>query len=158
DDVLQRGDERAVVLLLLVPPTIFRREDRADQHLVDRRVELDPGKALGELAVEFIRTKIGLVERRSVAKEIDPNFLDAVEILAPAVVMAADRHLVDARLAMIDGRDAVLDPGREHEVGDESLSSGICLTSSALVRPVARRTDSGTGRKRKPSPIGSRGR
>jgi hypothetical protein len=37
--------------------------------------------------------------------------------------MAAHRHLVDAGLAVIDRRDAVLDPGREHEVGDGSVSS-----------------------------------
>ena len=65
------------------------------------------------------------VQRRPVAQIVDPDFLDAVEILAPALVMAADLHLVDAGLAMVDRRDAVLDPGREHEVGDGSVSS-IC--------------------------------
>ena len=64
DDVLQCGDERAVVLRLLVPPAIFGREDRADEHLVDRRVELDPGKALGEgarIIGEKLR-EIGILE------------------------------------------------------------------------------------------------
>ena len=158
-----------VVLLLLVPPAVFRREDGADEHLVDRRVELHPREALGEGAgiigeqpreigvleiaepvghaevaqvddrrdlaalqlgegevgefpVELVRAEIGLVDRRSVAEEIDADFLDAVEILAPPLVMAADLHLVDAGLAVIDGRDAVLDPGREHEVGDDLVS------------------------------------
>ena len=47
--MLERGDERAVVLLLLVPPAVFGREDRADEHLVDRRIELHPREALREL-------------------------------------------------------------------------------------------------------------
>ena len=165
------GDERAVVLLLLVPPAVFGREDRADEHLVDRRVELNPREALGEgaaivgeqprevrvleiadpvghaemaqiddrrdvaplqigegqigeIPVELVGAKVGLVDRRAVAEVIDPDLLDAVEILAPALVMAARRHLVDACLPVIDGRDAVLDPGREHEIGDESVSLG----------------------------------
>ncbi len=48
DDVLERGDERPIAGQLLVPPAVARRERRADVHLVDRRVELHPGKALGE--------------------------------------------------------------------------------------------------------------
>ncbi len=48
DDMLERGDEAAVVRHLLVPPAVFGGEDRADEHLVDRRVELHPGEALGE--------------------------------------------------------------------------------------------------------------
>ena len=49
-----------------------------------------------------------------------PDVLDAVEVLAPVLVVAALLHLVDARRAVVDRRDAVLDPGREHEVGDVS--------------------------------------
>ena len=44
------------------------------------------------------------MDRRAVAKEVDPDLLDAIEILAPALVVAADLHLVDARLAVIDRR------------------------------------------------------
>jgi hypothetical protein len=32
--------------------------------------------------------------------------------------MVACLHLVDSGSALVDGRDAVLDPGREHEVSD----------------------------------------
>ena len=39
-----------------------------------------------------------------------------LEIRAPLLfVVAAFPHLVDARAAVVDGRDAVLDPGGEHE-------------------------------------------
>ena len=85
-------------------------------------LEIGEGQ-VGEFPVELARPEIGLVDRRTVAEEIDADFLDAVEILAPPFVMAADRHLIDARLAVVDGRDAVFDPGREHEVGDRSISS-----------------------------------
>ena len=40
--------------------------------------------------------EIGLVDRRAVAEIIDPDLLDAVEILAPPFVVAARLHLVDA--------------------------------------------------------------
>ena len=53
-----------------------------------------------------------------VGEIVDPDLLDAVEILSPFFVVAARLHLVDARLSIVDRRDAVLDPGREHEVGD----------------------------------------
>jgi hypothetical protein len=36
--------------------------------------------------------------------------------------MAAGFHLVDPDAAVLDRRDAVLDPGREHEVGDGAFS------------------------------------
>jgi hypothetical protein len=36
--------------------------------------------------------------------------------------MAADIHLIDAGLAVVDRGIAVLDPRREHEVGDDSVS------------------------------------
>jgi hypothetical protein len=48
-DVLDRGDERQVRLQLLVPPAIFGAEGGADEHFVHRRIELDPGVALGEV-------------------------------------------------------------------------------------------------------------
>ena len=79
---------------------------------------------VGEFPVIFAGAEIGFVQRRAVAQEIDADFLDAVEVLAPPLVMAADLHLVDPGLAVIDGRDAVLDPGREHEVGDDLVSVG----------------------------------
>ena len=80
---------------------------------------------VGELPVELVGAKVRLVDRRTVAKIVDPDFLNAVEVLAPALVMATDLHLVDSGLAVVDGRDAVLDPGREHEVGDDSVSVGF---------------------------------
>ena len=97
----------------------------------DRRdvapLQLGEGE-VGEFPVELVRAEVGLVERRPVAEIIDPDLLDAVEILAPAFVVAADLHLVDARLAVVDRRDAVLDPRREHEVGDGSVSVVFSLT------------------------------
>jgi len=100
-------------------------DDRRDVALL----ELGEG-LVRELPVKLVGTEIGLVDRRPVTEKVDPDLLDAIEILAPPFVMAADLHLVDSGLAMIDRRDAVLDPGREHEVGDGSLSSaGCCVTS-----------------------------
>ncbi len=93
---------------------------------------------VGELPVELVGAEEGPVERRAVAKIVDPDFLDAVEVLPPALVMAAGGHLVDAGLAVIDRRDAVLDPGREHEVGDDSVSLGAARHSSRLF--VSRQT------------------
>ena len=46
--MLQCRDKCARALQLLVPPAEPRRELRADVHLVDRRVELHPGKTAGE--------------------------------------------------------------------------------------------------------------
>ena len=171
DDVFQRRDEALVRLQLLVPPAVLGREDRADEHLVDRRIELNPrvpfrerrsivGEQLrevgileiadpvrnpemaevddrsdvappqlregdvGEFPVVLARAEIGLVDRRTVAEIVDPDLLDAVEILSPFFVVAAQLHLVDARLSIVDRRDAVLDPGREHEVSDDPISLG----------------------------------
>jgi hypothetical protein len=90
------------------------RRDPAPLQLRERQVRKFP--------VELARREVGLVDRRSVAEVVDPDFLDAVEILAPPLVMAARLHLVDAGPAVVDGRDAVLDPGREHEVGDGLIS------------------------------------
>jgi hypothetical protein len=56
--------------------------------------------------------------------------------------MAADLHLVDAGLAMIDRRDAVLDPGREHEVGDRAISLGLLQRFPRPVRGLEARSDS----------------
>ena len=80
---------------------------------------------IGELPVEPVGPEIGFVDRRPVTEIVDPDLLDAVEILAPALIVAADLHLIDSSLAVIDRRDAVLDPGREHEVGDRSISLGL---------------------------------
>src|SRR6186997_390328 len=48
DDVRERGDERSIARLLLIPPALVRREERRDEGLVDRRVPAHPGIALGE--------------------------------------------------------------------------------------------------------------
>ena len=164
DDVLQRRDEAAVRGQLLVPPAIGGRELRADEHLVHRRVQLHPRKALGEGAgvaaeelgevgilevadevrhaemaeiddrrdvdllqvaegevgetpVIALRREPGLVDRRAVAEDADVEVLQQLEIGPPVLVMAALLHLVDALAAVVDGRIAVLDPGREHEPG-----------------------------------------
>jgi hypothetical protein len=168
DDVLERGDEAPVSGQLLVPPAIFRREDRADEHLVDGRIELHPGETfgeracisreelwkiwvleiadpvghaemaevgdrhdvaalevregdVGELPVIAAGRQIGAVNRRAVAQIVESHFVDEIEILPPALIMEAGVHLVDADAAVVDGRDAVLDPGGEHEVGDRIL-------------------------------------
>ena len=110
---------------------------------------------VGELPVEFVRAEIGFVDRRPVAEVIDADLLDAVEILAPPFVMAADLHLIDAGLAVIDRRDAVLDPGREHEVGDRSISLGLSC-SPRSVPGFAAGSDSFAAQKRKPSGAKSR--
>ncbi len=57
----------------------------------------------------------GLVQWRPVAEEADAELLDAVEVFRPARVVAALLHFVDTRLAVVDGRIAVLDTGRERE-------------------------------------------
>ena len=98
------------------------------------------------------RAEEGLVDRRAVAQIMDADLLDAVEIVAPLFVMAAHLHLVDAGLAAVDRRDAVLDPGREHEIGDGLISSALLLHLRPRLACV-RRTDardSGADCKRKP--------
>ena len=63
-DVLERRDEGLIAAQLLVPPAIGGRELGADEHLVDRRVELNPGKAAREVfrvSREKLR-KIGVLE------------------------------------------------------------------------------------------------
>src|SRR6476469_4541240 len=92
-------------------------DDRRDAALFQLR-EGDVRK----LPVELVRTEVGLVDRWPVAEKIDADFLDAVEILAPPVIMSAGLHLVDAGLAVVDGGDAVFDPRSEHEVGDDWVS------------------------------------
>ena len=52
----------------------------------------------------------GAVQRRAVAQEADAELRDAVEVLFAALVVAALLHLVDPSPAVVDGRDAVLDP------------------------------------------------
>ncbi|MEA3053175.1 MAG: hypothetical protein QOG72_2078, partial [Sphingomonadales bacterium] len=56
-----------------------------------------------------------------IAQEMDSQLVAAIEIGLPVPVMAAYLHLVDAGTAAVDGRNAVLDPGREDEIGDEAL-------------------------------------
>ncbi len=48
--MFQRRDERMIILFLLVPPPVFRGEDRTDEHLVDWSEELHPGEALGKFS------------------------------------------------------------------------------------------------------------
>jgi hypothetical protein len=50
--------------------------------------------------------------------------------------VTANRHLIDSGLAMVDGGDAVFDPGGEHEVGDDSVSR---RPRHVLVSPQKRR-------------------
>jgi len=170
DDMLEGGDKTPVRPQLLVPPSVFRGEDGADEHFVHRRVELHPGEAFGEggsigreevrevrvleiadpvgnaemaevddrrniAPLQIVHCQVGefpvvpargekcLVKRRPEAKEGNAEILDAVEVLAPAAIMIARLHLVDARLAVVDRGDAVFDPCREHEIGYCRLSS-----------------------------------
>ena len=73
DHVLERGDEGPVAHQLLVPPAEGGRELGADEHLVDRGVELDPreamregagilGKQLGEVRVLEVADPVGHAE------------------------------------------------------------------------------------------------
>ena len=56
------------------------------------------------------------MNRRAVAEKADVEIVaHQLEVGPPVLVMAALLHLVDARAAVVDGRKAVLDPGREHE-------------------------------------------
>src|SRR5215218_1192247 len=48
-DVLESRHESLIAAQLFVPPTIGSRELGADEHLVDGRVELNPGKAAREV-------------------------------------------------------------------------------------------------------------
>ena len=78
---------------------------------------------VGELPVMLAGAAQRPVERRPVAQEMDAELVDAVEVGLPVPVMAAHLHLVDPGAAAVDGRNAVLDPGRENEIGDESPPS-----------------------------------
>ena len=161
-DVLQSRHESLVALQLLVPPAVGAGKERANEHFVDRRVELHPGKPLGE-RLGVVSKKIGKirvleipdpvgnaemaevddrndvevhqggkcdvgklpviapraderpVQGRTVTKEMDIQFAQKLEILTPSLVVAALLHLINAPAAIVDGRDAVLDPGRKHE-------------------------------------------
>jgi hypothetical protein len=73
----------------------------------------------------LVRAEQRPVERRAVAKEMDSELVDAVEVGAPVPVVAAHLHLVDPGAAAVDRRDAVLDPGGEHEIGDDGPPAGI---------------------------------
>ncbi len=187
DDILERGDKCSVRSHLLVPPAIFGGEDRADEHLVHRRVELDPGIAIGkggrvgcqlrcevrilEVAEPIRHTEVAQVHDRSdvtslqvpqgqvselpiifagrqerpvngraVAKELDADVLDEVEVLAPALIMAARFHLIDPSAPVIDRRDAILDPGGEHEISDCVPPFLAVVVSACQHRRAYRRT------------------
>jgi hypothetical protein len=90
---------------------------------VDDRSDVAPlqlGEAqVRELPIVLVGPEQSPVKRRTVAKEMDSELVDAVEVGLPVPVMTARLHLVDPGPAAVDGRDAVLDPGREHEIGDD---------------------------------------
>jgi hypothetical protein len=65
---------------------------------------------VGEFPVVLAGAEKGGVDGRAVAQELDARFDDESEILAPALVMAAHLHLIDAGAAVVDRRDAVFDP------------------------------------------------
>ncbi len=160
--MLQGGDEGGVCIELFIPPAPPRGEGGADVHLVDGRIELNPGVASGEIpgialeehrevgvlevadpvrqpemaeiddrydvaALQILEgvvgelpvvapvTQPGLVDRRAVAQERDPEFLDQGEVGLPVLVEAALLQLIDPIAAVVDGRHAVLDAGGEHE-------------------------------------------
>ena len=81
--------------------------------------------ALKHIVKANVLAMLAILKRRAEAKELDPELLDRVEIVAPMFVESADLHLVDPRLAVIDGRDAVFDPCREHEVSDGLSPDGF---------------------------------
>src|SRR5215204_6590925 len=63
------------------------------------------------------RPEPGLMDRRPIAEEANVEILEELEVGLPVLVMAAFLHLVDPLAAVLDGRIAVLDSGREHEPG-----------------------------------------
>jgi hypothetical protein len=73
---------------------------------------------IGELPVIMARAEQRAVKRRAIAKILDSELVDAVEVGAPVAVMAAHLHLVDPGAAAVDGGNRILHPGREHEIGD----------------------------------------
>ena len=85
DDVLQGRDEGLIARQLLVPPAIGGRERGADEHLVDRRIELNPGKALGK-SLRIPGKELGKVGVLEVA---DP-------VGNPEVAQVNDRHDIAA--------------------------------------------------------------
>src|SRR5205085_7718435 len=112
--MLQRGDERTIVLLLLVPPAVFRREDGADEHLVDRGVELNPREALRELA--------GIAGEQA-------RKVGVLEISYP---------VGHAEMAQIDDRrDVTLLQLREGEIGERPVELAGAEICGVQGRPVA---------------------
>ena len=74
---------------------------------------------VGERPVVAARREVRAVVRRPVAQVLQAQLAHQLEVLAPALVVAALRHLVDAEVAAVRGRDhgvAVLDPGGEEEI------------------------------------------
>jgi hypothetical protein len=118
-DVFQGGDERALVVRLLVPPAVSGGEESADVHLVDRGVELhprEPGGEGGGIRVEQLG-KLGVlkvadpVRQAEVAEVDDGDDLATVEVgegrvcEGPVVAAGAEKRLID-RWAVTQERDA----------------------------------------------------
>jgi hypothetical protein len=77
-----------------------------------------------EFPVVAARREPRSMQRRAVAQEGDADFLDAVEVFPPPAIMVRRGHLIDADRAVLDGRDAILDPGGENEIGDIGSPGG----------------------------------
>ena len=99
-------------------------DDRHDVHLL----ETGEGE-IGELPVVAPGPEERGVDGRPVAQDTDVEIPEQLEIGAPMLVVAALLHLVDAGAAVIDGRAAVLDAGREHEerCWHRPLRSGLAV-------------------------------
>src|ERR1043166_4760761 len=108
-DVLQSRDKRAVIVQLLVPPTETGREHRANQHLVDRRIELDPrkaarkgsgvfGKKLREIRVLKIAKPIRSEEMAEIGDRINlalPQFTKRLVREGPLVSFRTEENAIE---------------------------------------------------------------
>ena len=114
DDVFQGRDEGLITRKLLVPPAVGGRERGADEHLVDRRVELNPGKTLGEgpgIPGEELG-KVGVLEvadpvgHAEVAEVDDRHDIAPVELTEGLVANPSRSAPARARSCGLAGRSA----------------------------------------------------
>ena len=89
DNVLQRHHERAIGLQLLVPPSIRRGKHRADEHFIDRCVELHPRETARE-SPGIRRKKFRKIRILKIADEIrnaEMAKIDNRHNVAPAQIL-----------------------------------------------------------------------
>jgi hypothetical protein len=93
---------------------------------------------VGELPVVAAGRQEHPVDRQAVAQDPQAEVADEVEVLQPALVVAALLQLVPPHPAVLDGGVRALDAGREHEVAGQAGRQALALVPGAAAVLVAR--------------------